>query len=145
MDAVLTQLQPSAAHGRDRDEDGYEGDAAAWGSMGGFGNLGRTGGVEGMSIPRVPDVRVVYISVSASVALSPCTADLLGEYEQQEPTMNSGLTSACLIPQLPHRFNVVQPPSENQASSRNDDIGIQVQRRYHRMRGFEGHSGELCW
>jgi hypothetical protein len=81
MDAVLTQLQPSAAHGRDRDEDGYEGDAAAWGSMGGFGNLGRTGGVEGMSIPRVPDVRVVYISasVSASVALPPLQLILWGK------------------------------------------------------------------
>lgn len=57
MDAVLTQLQPAASHRSTREEeDGYEGDAAAWGSMGGFGNLDRMGGVQGMSIPRVPDV-----------------------------------------------------------------------------------------
>lgn len=59
MDAVLTQLQPAPAHRRGADEDELSNeDAAAWGSMGGFGNLGRTGGVQGMSVPRVPDVSV---------------------------------------------------------------------------------------
>ncbi|WVW79394.1 hypothetical protein I302_101363 [Kwoniella bestiolae CBS 10118] len=57
MNSVLTQLQPSAPHqNRLEEQDELDRtDAASWGSMAGFGNLDRTGGVQGMSIPRVSD------------------------------------------------------------------------------------------
>jgi 20S proteasome subunit beta 5 len=54
MNAVLKQLQPPTHHLGDEEQDQH--DLAAWGSMGGFGNLGRTGGVRGMEVPRVLDV-----------------------------------------------------------------------------------------
>jgi 20S proteasome subunit beta 5 len=57
MNSVLAQLQPPKHHfGDDEDRRELERDAAEWGSMGGFGNLGRSGAVEGMSVPRVLDV-----------------------------------------------------------------------------------------
>jgi 20S proteasome subunit beta 5 len=59
MNAVLSQLQPQSHY--DRDENEHEStsrDAAAWGSMGGFGNLAAGGGIGGMMVPRVSDVSV---------------------------------------------------------------------------------------
>jgi hypothetical protein len=58
MKSVLAQLQPPKHHFGADDEERreLERDAAEWGSMGGFGNLGRSGAVEGMSVPRVLDV-----------------------------------------------------------------------------------------
>ncbi|WVQ81489.1 proteasome subunit beta type-5 [Cryptococcus sp. DSM 104549] len=57
MNSVLTQIQPSASHNplAAADDEFDSADAAAWGSMAGFGNLSRTGGIQGMSIPRVLD------------------------------------------------------------------------------------------
>ncbi|WWC91177.1 proteasome subunit beta type-5 [Kwoniella dendrophila CBS 6074] len=54
MNSVLTQLQPHQSRLEEYDELEHT-DAAAWGSMAGFGNLSRTGGVQGMSVPRVSD------------------------------------------------------------------------------------------
>ncbi|WRT69102.1 proteasome subunit beta type-5 [Kwoniella shivajii] len=55
MNSVLTQIQPSNPHSRLEGEDEFEQytDSASWGSMAGFGNLNRTGGVMGMDVPRV--------------------------------------------------------------------------------------------
>ncbi|GFZ47094.1 proteasome endopeptidase complex [Saitozyma sp. JCM 24511] len=57
MNSILAQLQPPKHHFGADDEERreLERDAAEWGSMGGFGNLGRSGAVEGMSVPRVLD------------------------------------------------------------------------------------------
>lgn len=56
MNAVLASLQPPPRQQHAADEHDLEGDAAEWGSMGGFGNLNKVGGVQGMMVPRVPDV-----------------------------------------------------------------------------------------
>ncbi|WWC73059.1 uncharacterized protein I206_107024 [Kwoniella pini CBS 10737] len=54
MNSVLTHIQPSSTHSRLEEQDEFEHtDSAAWGSMAGFGNLSRTGGIAGMSVPRV--------------------------------------------------------------------------------------------
>ncbi|TYJ59059.1 proteasome subunit beta type-5 [Cryptococcus floricola] len=57
MNAVRQQIQqPSALNTLAAAEDEFaHTDPAAWGSMAGFGNLSRTGGIESMSIPRVLD------------------------------------------------------------------------------------------
>ncbi|WVQ74423.1 proteasome subunit beta type-5 [Cryptococcus sp. DSM 104548] len=57
MNAVRQQIQqPSALNKLAAAEDEFaDTDAAAWGSMAGFGNLSRTGGIQSMSIPRVSD------------------------------------------------------------------------------------------
>ncbi|WVR09043.1 hypothetical protein IAU60_006103 [Kwoniella sp. DSM 27419] len=56
MNSVLSQLQPEPAHRMQRADDEFDhADAASWGSMAGFGNLSKTGGVQGMSVPRVAD------------------------------------------------------------------------------------------
>ncbi|OCF35592.1 proteasome component PRE2 [Kwoniella heveanensis CBS 569] len=55
MNSVLTQLQPAAPHRMQEDDEFQQADSASWGSMAGFGNLSRSGGVQGMSIPRVSD------------------------------------------------------------------------------------------
>ena len=62
MDTLVAQLSP--AHRLSREADGVNGDAAGWGSMGGFGNLARNGSVKGMSIPRVPDVSGTMVRFS---------------------------------------------------------------------------------
>ena len=57
MDTLAAQIaSPSHLHER---EDEYA-DAAGWGSMGGFGNLSRGGGIEGMALPRVADVSSAF-------------------------------------------------------------------------------------
>ena len=55
MNKILTQLRPQEALRQEEDEFGGK-DVAGWGSHAGYGNLGRSGGVESMTIPRVPDV-----------------------------------------------------------------------------------------
>ncbi|ODO04806.1 proteasome subunit beta type-5 [Cryptococcus amylolentus CBS 6273] len=57
MNAVRQQIQqPSSLNRLAASEDELaHTDPAAWGSMAGFGNLSRTGGIESMSIPRVLD------------------------------------------------------------------------------------------
>lgn len=56
MDAVLSQLQPRS-NLRRGDNDEFAGDdVAAWGSMAGYGNLDRHGGINSMTVPRTPDV-----------------------------------------------------------------------------------------
>ncbi|ODN97283.1 proteasome subunit beta type-5 [Cryptococcus wingfieldii CBS 7118] len=57
MNAVRQQIQqPSSLNSLAAAEDEFaHTDPAAWGSMAGFGNLSRTGGIESMSIPRVLD------------------------------------------------------------------------------------------
>lgn len=58
MQSVLASLQPPPRqrHADDVNDHDLSGDAAEWGSMGGFGNLNKVGGVQGMMVPRVPDV-----------------------------------------------------------------------------------------
>lgn len=58
MQSVLASLQPPPRqrHADDANDHDLSGDAAEWGSMGGFGNLNKVGGVQGMMVPRVPDV-----------------------------------------------------------------------------------------
>lgn len=58
MNKILTQLRPQEALRQDEDEFGGN-DVAGWGSHAGYGNLGRSGGVDSMTIPRVPDVRLL--------------------------------------------------------------------------------------
>jgi hypothetical protein len=112
---------------------------AQWGSSAGFGNLMSNGVVRGMEIPRVPDVslslsyrsfrqrpscrRPPYRSTMANLKLHDCIA-------------NRVFVS-------PHRFNVFQLVGQDQACSRNDDVGIQVPGWNHRQRGFQGKCGEL--
>jgi len=55
MNSLVAQIQPPPR--RPQHDDEYTSDPAAWGSMGGYGNLSRTGGIDGMSVPRVSDVR----------------------------------------------------------------------------------------
>lgn len=62
MDAVLTSLRPQARHTTEDDFDGT--------GLEDYGNLTRSGGVRGMSIPRVPDVS----SIIHTVHLKPLTS-----------------------------------------------------------------------
>ncbi|KAL1411137.1 Proteasome subunit beta type-5 [Vanrija albida] len=53
MDSLVAQLSPPAL--ARPDAEAPHADAAAWGSMAGFGNLDRSGAVESMAVPGVPD------------------------------------------------------------------------------------------
>jgi hypothetical protein len=54
MDTLVAQIAPPS---RNHDHDELnDHDSSSWGSMAGFGNLARNGGIKGMDIPRVPDV-----------------------------------------------------------------------------------------
>lgn len=69
MDTLVAHFQPTS---RRPDHDDELVDPTGWGSMGGFGNLSRGGGVKGMTIPRVPDVRSLpHVSI-----LLLCRSDL---------------------------------------------------------------------
>ncbi|KAL7421000.1 Proteasome subunit beta type-5 [Cryptotrichosporon argae] len=50
MDTIVARMQSRRA-----EEDAEAVAAAEWGSLGGFGDLNRLGGVRGMAVPRVPD------------------------------------------------------------------------------------------
>ncbi|WVO15417.1 proteasome subunit beta type-5 [Cryptococcus depauperatus] len=57
MNSILQQVQPQrglSQFGPEEDELANA-DAASWGSMAGFGNLSRTGGIEAFNVPRVQD------------------------------------------------------------------------------------------
>jgi hypothetical protein len=60
MDSVLAQMTTAVGHGLGHQDGDVAQDAAAWGSMAGFGNLTNTGGVNGMQVPRVPDVSSIH-------------------------------------------------------------------------------------
>lgn len=53
MDTLVASLQPAR---QEHDEEGSSRNPSEWGSMAGFGNLDRTGAVDSMLVPGVPDV-----------------------------------------------------------------------------------------
>lgn len=55
MDSLVANLSPQSLRTHDAEASSHA-DAAAWGSMAGFGNLDRSGAVESMAVPGVPDV-----------------------------------------------------------------------------------------
>ena len=64
MDTLVAQLRAPSALPRSDDDETY-GEATERGSMGGFGNLSRLGGLSGMTIPRVADVSPPLTSIIA--------------------------------------------------------------------------------
>jgi len=61
MNECLQQLRPQQAY-RQEDGDGLNSnDVAGWGSHAGHGNLSRSGGIESMNVPRVPDVCLLFV------------------------------------------------------------------------------------
>lgn len=130
MNDILTQLRPQEALRREDDEFGGN-DLAGWGSHAGYGNLGRSGGVEGMSIPRVPDVSLGCLLPSCHLAhgvFHACADALL----------------AFSIPQHLHRLHVDQPSGQDQAGAWYDNAGVQVQGRHHRSCRLSSNSWQLC-
>ena len=71
MNSVLAQLAPQAHRDLDHQDGDVPTDAAAWGSMAGFGNLNKAGGVDGMQVPRVPDVSPLTYARSTLMSYSP--------------------------------------------------------------------------
>lgn len=65
MNDILTQLRPQEALRHDEEEFGGK-DVAGWGSHAGHGNLSRSGGIESMTVPRVPDVSGLAVHDSSS-------------------------------------------------------------------------------
>jgi len=121
MNECLQQLRPQQAF-RQEDGDGLNShDVAGWGSHAGHGNLSRSGGIDSMNVPRVPDVRLPFLGLASD-------ADDI----------------AISFPQHLYRFNVIQSSGKNQACSRNDDACVQVQRWYHCRRRLESDSWILC-
>ena len=108
MNEILHKLRPQDAY-RGEDGDGMNSaDVAGWGSHAGHGNLSRSGGIASMDVPRVHDVSLTNL-------FGGIVADQI----------------AFSFPQHLHRLNVFQPPSKDQARSRNDNACVQVQRWYH--------------
>lgn len=121
MNECLQQLRPQQAY-RQEDGDGLNShDVAGWGSHAGHGNLSRSGGIESMNVPRVPDVRFLLLCPATGI-------DMI----------------AISLPQHLYRFNVIQPTGKDQACSRNDNACVQVQRWYHCRRRLESNSWILC-
>ena len=121
MNECLQQLRPQQAY-RQEDGDGLNSnDVAGWGSHAGHGNLSRSGGIQSMNVPRVPDVRFLFL----------CSATDIDNI-------------AISFSQHLYRFHVIQPSGQDQACSRNDDACVQVQRWYHCRRRLESNSWILC-
>jgi len=73
METLVQKLAPPPVYqtGEDDLADGEDMDSASWGSMAGFGNLGRYGEVRGMAIPRVPDPAAFLSHHTSSLSQNP--------------------------------------------------------------------------
>lgn len=123
MDSLVASLNARPPHllADDSQLDGGDASIAQWGSSGGFGNLMENGVVRGMEIPRVPDVslRPIFHLVKRSTLRSP----LADELPLTPPHLPPERT-AISLPITPHRLDVIQQPSQDQARPRDHHLGF---------------------